>query len=143
MRKSLIATLRSKKQPKETIIKLPEQEQKKSKMGNKIVEYEGEIFHSKKELAYYIELLNLQKACKITNLRKQVEYLLQDGFRDKTGKKHIAIKYFADFVYNVVEDGEEWVVDVKASKFFVTDIYRLKKKLLLFKYPNINFKEVY
>ena len=117
--------------------------EKGSKYKNKKVEYQGMIFDSKKERDYYIQFLDMQNKGLIKNLTRQVEFILQEGFRDKTGKKHIAIKYKADFKYTVVETNEEIVIDVKASKFFTTDVYKIKKKILLYKYPEITFKELY
>lgn len=116
---------------------------KESKYKNKKVEYQGEQFDSKKELEYYLSFKQLQEQGKIKNLERQVEYELQAGFRDKFGKFHRPIKYIADFKYTIVEIEEDVVIDVKASKIFQTDVYKIKKKLLLFKYPLLTFKELY
>ena len=53
------------------------------------------------------------------------------------------IKYVADFkVFKKDKDNimETWIVDVKGMK---TSIYKMKIKLLLSKYPEINFIEAY
>ena len=50
--------------------------------------------------------------------------------------------YYADFVYWDTESGKRIVEDVKASKYFVTDVYKIKRKLMLQKY-DIRIKEIY
>lgn len=95
-------------------------------------------FHSKKEADRYDELVMMQKCGKISELSYQIPFLLQPGFRDKEGVYHRPINYIADFVY--IQDGKEVCEDVK-SKATMTQVYRIKKKLLLFKYPDINFLE--
>lgn len=61
----------------------------------------------------------------------------QPSFK-REGKTVRAIKYVADFVVTLA-DGTREVVDTKGYK---TPEYKLKKKLLLYKYPGIIFKEV-
>ena len=92
---------------------------------------DGITFDSKKESARYAELRLLARSGLIQNLRLQVPYELipkQQGER--------AVKYIADFVYT---EGDETVVeDVKGIK---TDVYRLKKKLML-KVHGLRIREV-
>ena len=92
---------------------------------------DGIAFDSKKESARYAELKLLARSGLIQNLRLQVPFELipkQDGER--------AVKYIADFVY---DEGNETVVeDVKGVR---TDVYRLKKKLML-KVHGLRIKEV-
>ena len=92
---------------------------------------DGITFDSKKESARYAELKLLARSGLIQNLRLQVPFELipkQDGER--------AVKYIADFVYT--ENGETVVEDVKGVR---TDVYRLKKKLML-KVHGLRIKEV-
>jgi hypothetical protein len=97
----------------------------------------GIKFDSIKEANRYQELMLLQKAKKIMNLKLQPEFILQDSF--KIGKViHRAIKYIADFQYAITENDRFIVEDVKGMK---TEVYRIKKKLLLYKFPEINFIE--
>jgi hypothetical protein len=98
-------------------------------------------FSSKKEKERYSQLKMLEKSNAISNLILQPSFLLQDRFTDSTGKKHRAIHYVADFQYNIKD--LIFVEDVKPSKTFSTDVYKIKKKLFLFKYPDLNFREVY
>lgn len=48
------------------------------------------------------------------------------------------MSYFADFLV-IFRDGSEQVWDVKGR---LTEVYKLKKKLLLATYPDIDFWEV-
>jgi len=98
---------------------------------------DGNIFDSKKEAKRYLELKMLEKAGKIKDLKLQPVFLLQEGFYYQ-GKAIRQITYRADFEY-VNEKGERVVEDVKGFK---TDIYKLKKKLFLKKYPDVVFKEI-
>jgi len=108
----------------------------KSKYLNKKVEIDGFKFDSKKEGNRYLELKLLLKAKKITDLYLQPDFILQDSFK-LNGKTHSAIKYVADFKYT--ENGAIVIEDVKG---FLTDVYRIKKKLFLFKYGNeLEFRE--
>ena len=84
----------------------------------------------------------LERAKKVRDLTLQPKFLLQDKFRYE-GEAIRAINYKADFKYYDIEKGVWIIEDVKASKDFQTDVYKLKKKLLLFKYPEINFIETY
>ena len=109
---------------------------KQSKFKNKKIIIDGIKFDSKKEGYYYIYLKELEKTNKISNLQLQVKYELQPKFK-YNNKTYRAITYIADFVYE--ENGKTSVIDVKGFK---TDVYNLKKKLLLYNYPNIIFKEI-
>lgn len=98
-------------------------------------EVDGYIFASKKEAARYGELKLLEKEGYIYDLELQPKFVLQEKFRDVEGKMHRAIVYIADFRYKN-EAGTEIVVDTKGYK---TDVFRIKEKLFLYKYPEIVF----
>ena len=100
-----------------------------SKYHNKKVEYKGIVFDSVKERNYYMYLEGLLQAGEITDLELQVKYELQPRFTAVNGKVIRPITYIADFVYKD-KDGKTVIVDVKG---FRTDVYRLKKKLMLYK----------
>ena len=68
----------------------------------------------------------------------QKDFTLQEAFTTEKGEKVKAIRYRADFVVTYT-NGTEEVVDVKGMK---TRVYINKRKQLLEKYPNINFKEI-
>jgi len=122
---------------------------KVNKYRNRKVECDGYNFDSIKEKDRYLELKLLEKAGTIRNLKLQPVFELQPKFSHR-GIIHREIKYKADFRYDgITSDGffREIVEDVKGwdrnkLKFFTTPLYKLKKKMLLFKYPDINFREV-
>ena len=80
----------------------------------------------------------LKKTGEIVDFELQPEFVLQEGFKDMKGKWHRAIKYRADFRV-IYPDGKVEVIDCKG---YHTPVYKIKKKLLLKRYPEINFKEV-
>lgn len=108
-----------------------------NKYKNTTCYYNGLKFSSKKEACRYRDLKLLERVGKIKNLQTQVEYVLipkQDGERK--------CSYYADFVYVDTTTGETVVEDVKAAANFKTDVYKIKRKLMLYVY-NIKIKEVY
>ena len=109
----------------------------KSKYNNSKVKYQGITFDSKKEFEYYLILKDKEKRGLVFNIKRQVPLEIQPAFTDKTGVKHRAIIYKADFVYTDRLTGTERYIDVKGFK---TDVYKLKKKLLAYK--NIIIEEV-
>lgn len=116
--------------------------QKKNKYKNKKVSVNGKIFDSKKEAKRYCELIKLEQAGLIKDLETQKKFLLLDTFR-KNGKTYKQISYYADFVYFDVYSKKTIVEDVKASKYFKTEVYKIKKKLFEYKYPDLTITEVY
>lgn len=102
----------------------------KPKYGNKKVEYNGIKFDSKKELKFYLQLLERQEKGEVTNIKLQVPYTLQPSFKFN-GKTIRAITYRADFVYYDLIENRERIVDVK-SKGTITEVFKIKRKLMLF-----------
>ena len=109
-----------------------------NKYRSKITEIDGIKFHSKKEALRYRELTKLKKAGMIKDLILQPVFILQEKFKYKNETIR-AIKYIADFQWTNNYTGATIVEDVKGFK---TEIYKLKRKLFLYKFPNINFVEV-
>lgn len=109
------------------------------KYKNIKVKVNGIQFDSKKEASRYVELKLLQKAGVIKDLTLQPKFLLQEGFRDSIGENHRQIKYIADFKYFDIEKNCTVIEDVKGMK---TDVYKLKKKLFLYKYRDLIFREI-
>lgn len=110
--------------------------------------YDGITFDSRRELNRYIELKLLEKANKISELRRQIAFELIPVQREpdtigvrggiKKGKViENAVKYIADFVY-IDENGKTVVEDTKG---FRTKEYIIKRKLMLYRY-NLRIKEV-
>lgn len=98
----------------------------------------GHTFDSKKEANRYSELLLLERAGAIHDLRTQVKYVLIPSQRSKETGKVIEreCSYKADFVYT--EGGETIVEDVKG---FRTKEYIIKRKLMLHVY-GIRIREI-
>lgn len=109
----------------------------KSKYNNSKVTYQGLTFDSKKEFEYYLILKDKEKRGLVFNIKRQVPLEIQPAFTDKSGVKHRAIIYKADFVYTDRVSGKVKYIDVKG---FRTEVYKLKKKLLAYK--NIIIEEV-
>lgn len=105
---------------------------------------DGTVFDSHKEAIRWDELLLLQRAGKITELRRQVEYELipaqyetyerygKSGQRLKDGVRLLERKvcYVADFVYTDAETGENIVEDTKSTATRTKD-FIIKRKLML------------
>lgn len=108
-----------------------------SKYRAKKTVVDGITFDSKKEADFYCELKMLRMAGEVIDFERQVTFELQPKFK-YSGKTERAIKYIADFVVHY-KDGRNVVVDVKGDK---TDVYRIKRKMLLYKHPDIIFEEV-
>lgn len=102
--------------------------------------YNGIKFDSKKERDRYIQLKCFERLGKITNLELQPKYLLIDTifYKNKTYPKTY---YKADFRYFDVNKGKYITEDVKSPITAKDKTYRLKIKMLLSKYPDIEFKE--
>jgi hypothetical protein len=97
---------------------------------------DGIVFHSKAESRRYRELKLLEKVGSVTDLELQPEFELLPSFTYH-GKKERGVKYRADFRYRL--HGKEIVEDVKGHR---TEVYKIKRKMLLHRYPEINFREV-
>lgn len=112
----------------------------------------GMSFDSKKEAKRYQELMLLEKSGFISNLQRQVKYVLippqyktfkrygNKGKLLKDGKQLLEreCSYVADFVYEL--DGKTIVEDAK-SKATKTKEYIIKRKLMLYIH-GIAIKEV-
>lgn len=103
---------------------------KRSKFGNSIVEHLGIVFHSKGEALRYSILLNLQEQGKISELSLQPKFPICVGPL-KTRVCH----YIADFQY--LENSKVIVEDYKGKQ---TSIFRLKAKLFLALYPDLELR---
>lgn len=109
----------------------------RSKYHARKVEKYGHIWDSHKELREYERLLLLQQAGEIKTIMLQPQFELQPAFTYK-GKKQRAITYKADFMV-LYADGRKEVIEVKGFK---TRDYILRRKMLLFKHPDLNFVEI-
>lgn len=91
------------------------------KYRNKPTEVDGILFDSKKEASRYCDLKLLERHGAISNLELQPEYHLKVG-------DIVVCRYSADFRYFDEQSGRLVVEDVKGQR---TDVYKLKKKLML------------
>ncbi len=111
------------------------------KYGNKKPTFNGITFDSNAERDYYLYLMSLKQSGEIQDFTRQPNFLLQESFK-KNEQTFKSIHYKADF--QVVHlDGHIEIVDVKPSKDFQTDVYKLKKKLFEKRYPDLTIHEVY
>ncbi len=106
------------------------------KYRNRKITVDGETFDSRKEYVRYRELVLLQRAGRISDLKRQVKIELIPSQRIGGKVVERACHYVADFVY--AENGEMVVEDTKG---FRTKDYIIKRKLLLHKY-GIRIREV-
>ena len=109
-----------------------------SKYKNVKTRVGGRTFDSKKEAEAYKLLSSAEAGSgELADLQLQPRFVLQEGFTDREGHRHRPITYTADFLVKY-KDGREVVIDVKGIK---TNIYKLKKKLFIKKYPQYFFEE--
>ena len=109
-----------------------------NKYRNKKTIVDGIPFDSKKEARRYQELKLLAKGGLIKNLELQPKFEVLPAYR-RNGKKIEEISYIADFKFIDTQRGITVVEDVKGFK---TEVYKLKKKMFLYKYPQYEFKEI-
>ena len=124
------------------------------KYHNKKITVDGITFDSKREYARYCELVLLEKAKKISNLRRQVKFVLIPAQYEKSTEKYkkgenkgqlkrgVLLErecaYIADFVYIDNETNKKVVEDTKGMR---TKDYIIKRKLMLATY-GIRINEV-
>jgi Protein of unknown function (DUF1064) len=98
--------------------------------------YEGIVFDSKWESETYKLLSTLLPAG--IHIHRQVDFLLQEKFKAPNGKAIREIHYSADFVITREEDLQDNVIPPDAfvidSKGHLTDIFKIKNKLFMFRY---------
>ena len=112
-------------------------DKKKSKYNARKTVVDGITFDSKKESEYYCELKLRVQAGEIESFDLQPAFILQEGFKCN-GKSIRPITYKGDFQINH-KDGSIEIVDTKG---FRTEVYKIKKKLFLRRYPQYKFTEV-
>ena len=101
-----------------------------AKYGNRKTIIDGIVFDSAKEARRYQELVLLQRAGKISDLQRQVPFVLIPAQVDENGKViERPVRYVADFAYS-----EKGVYTVEDTKGVRTKEYIIKRKLLLWRY---------
>lgn len=122
---------------------------KRSKYRNNKITLGGETYDSMKEYYRYLDLVLMQQAGEIKELRRQVKYILipaqrePDTIGSRGGRKkgkllEREVAYIADFVYIDVSSGETVVEDTKGMR---TTDYIIKRKMMLY-FHHIKIKEV-
>lgn len=130
------------------------QDDKRAKKPNKYRNVEtvvdGVKFQSKKEARRFVYLKRAQELGVIEDLRLQVDFTLQEGFKKIDGQRVQAIRYVADFTYKVKSAGydhalqldmadiEYWrglypgalVIEDTKSRGTRTKEYKIKRKLM-------------
>lgn len=106
---------------------------KKSKYNNKRIRVDGILFDSKLEADYYSDLKIQLQAGVIRGFCRQPEFVLVAGFADRK-----PVIYKADFIVFSL-DGTAEVVDVKGME---TEVFRIKHKQFLDKFPGLELKIV-
>lgn len=101
---------------------------------------DGIRFDSKAEASRYSELVMLEKAGVIADLERQPEFVLVPPYTTRAGEKIRGVKYRADFRYLRKSDNRMIVEDVKSAGT-KTQVYKIKRTLLLWKFPDIYFEE--
>lgn len=127
---------------------------KRTKYGNRKVEFRGEKFDSARERDRYIYLLEQEERGNIMFLRRQVVYELVPEITEtvevrlktktKTVEKVVqrAVTYRCDFEYVRFSDGVTVVEDVKICPALVPKEYILKEKLFRWRF-GFSIRRVY
>ena len=105
-----------------------------NKYGAQKVELDGIQFDSKKEAQRYAELKLLERGKVISNLQRQVKFVLIPTQRIDGKVVEREVSYIADFVYND-EQGSVVVEDVKGYRDPSSSGYAkfvIKRKLMLY-----------
>lgn len=113
----------------------PSRPAKASKYGNRRITHQGMTFDSRRELTRWLHLVVLQRAGEISELERQVVFVLAPAVVIQ-GRKRPALRYIADFVY-VDSTGQTITEDVKGK---ITEGYRIKRHLMAV--MGIEIKEV-
>lgn len=98
----------------------------------------GKTYDSKKEANRAMQLRYMEQAGQIQGLQEQVRFILQEEYVNNEGKKIRPISYLADFTY--IQNGQKVIEDTK-SPATRTQVYLLKKKIVMYKYPEYKFIE--
>ena len=98
--------------------------------------FDGVVFDSELEMKYYKDVIYSKlNSGEIISCEFQKKYELQPSFKhNSTAIRQIT--YIADF-YIVYADGSREVIDVKGMK---TPEAQIKRKMMWYVYPDINFK---
>ncbi|MDR3563413.1 MAG: DUF1064 domain-containing protein [Negativicutes bacterium] len=115
------------------------QVKKQAKYHNEKINLDGLVFDSKKEAAKYAELLLLKRAGIVAEFKHHPRpFVLKEGYRCQQTKRWIRpITYTPDFWVKYADGHEVWI----DTKGYRTEVYRIKLKLFLERYPELEFIE--
>ena len=114
---------------------------RRNKYGNQKTKVDGILFDSKHEAMRWIELKYMERVGLIKDLKRQVKFCLVPTIEGEGKKvKQRAVYYVADFEY-WEKATDCWKHVVEDAKGVRTDVYKLKKKLMLWRH-GIEIKEV-
>ena len=106
------------------------------------MELDGEKFDSKHEANRWVELRYMERAGLIKDLKRQQKYCLIPTIEGPDRKvEQRATYYIADFTYYEKTKDGFWHPVVEDAKGMKTDVYKLKKKLLFWRW-GIKIREV-
>lgn len=108
---------------------------RKHKYNAKSTTIDGIKFPSLREANRYRELKLLERAGEISNLELQPRFELHPKFKNKDNGNIRAIHYVADFRYI---EGDQTIIE--DSKGVQTPEFKIKRKLFLFKYPDLTLR---
>lgn len=108
-----------------------------NKYGARKVQLDGYTFDSAAEAKRYQDLCLLERAGEIRKLVVHPSYELQRSFK-MDGVRYAAIRYEADFEYKD-SSGQLVIEDVKGIE---TPVFKIKKKMFLYKFGNRGWKYV-
>lgn len=109
-----------------------------NKYRNKKILIDGIEFDSRLESNRYCQLKMLERTNEIKDLRRQVEYVIQESYK-KNNKTIRPIKYIADFVYYDLKRNKTIIEDTKGYR---NEVYKIKKKIFEYKYPGLEITEI-
>ncbi len=107
-----------------------------SKYGNKKIKVDGEEYDSQAEYLYHLHYREREQRGEIRNLKRQVKYVIQPSFK-RDGSTIRAITYTVDYDF---EEAPDWKHVTVVVKGFATEVFKLKRKLFLYRYPEIELR---
>ena len=125
---------------------------KGNKYKNEKVEFDGIKFDSKRERDRYMVLKDAERRGVISELKCQPVFELMPAIyhdeiqhlktKDKVVKRcdQLAITYKGDFQY--IKDGKTIVEDVKGSAYMITEVFKIKEKMMYY-FHKIRIRRVY
>ncbi len=93
----------------------------------------GIVFDSKAEGEAYLEIKSAELNGRVTKLELQKEFMLQEEFKDASGKEYKPIRYFVDFYFFDTMKNRYRCIDTKG---FATEVFKIKRKLFNFRYKS-------